>query len=551
MTPRLSCWPAVTFILVLASAPAADPPTVWKHDGGTYEKVDDKKWVEKTGKEKFELTVKSNSGEVVTLIDLKRKLSITLSAGKAAVVDLDGKVKPKQLKGDWVKAADNTPDAKGVAGTAADRVAWKYAKGVFEQTAKGKWVETTSDGKKTEYEEKARTDEYVELYDAAGKRSVRLMDKIAVDKKDMLREYRPMLGGKGEWVAATGPKPDPKATKPDAKFTEAAVMQMGETAGPRPEYNVPGFSPDGKFVALRTGKLLEEQFSVVELATGKEAHTWPKGEYILASAWSGDGKTLAGLVRGELTKKPAQVVVWDTAGWKEKARFDLPREPKVITISADGKFVATSSEAAFSEQHAWVFDVTKKKLAFDVKTAKKVFTPPPVVLSADGKTAAIARCGKDGDQIGLFDVPSGKARATFKGGDNFALSADGGLLVEWVSNHETGSTITVHDTKGGAKAEPRTIKDDKWVARSVAFLDGNTHLAVGAAQAGKDSRGGGVRVYSLKTLEPVELFTFGKPEKEEPGPRVWATPNSAFLLTQTNDHTLRLFATPFAPKGKP
>jgi WD40 repeat protein len=377
------------------------------------------------------------------------------------------------------------------------------------------------------------------------------MDKIVVEKGEKSRDYRPVLG-KGEWVAATGPKVDPKATKPDAaKYTEAAVMKMGETAGPTPEYNVPGFSPDGKFVALRTGKLFEEQFAVVELATGKDAHTWPKGEFILTSAWSGDGKTLAGLVRGEQNKKSPQVVVWDTATWKEKARLDLPNEPKAVSVSADGKYVATATDAAFGDQYAWVFDVAKKKLAFDVKTAKKAFRPPPVVLSADGKTAAVGRCGKDGDQIGLFDVPTGKPRGTVKGGSNFNLSADGGLLVEWVSSHEAGSTITIHETKPGAKGEPRTIKDDKWLAHSVALLDGNAYLAVGVAQAGKDSRGGGVRVYDVKKLEPVELFTFGKPEKEEPGPRVWATPNSAFLLTQTNDSTLRLFTTPFAVKGKP
>lgn len=544
MAPRLLPWLAVAFTLVLASAPAADPPRTWKHDGGTFQQVDDKKWVEKAGKETFELSVKFDTGDRVSLLDQKRKLSITLSAGKALVVDLEGKGK-KELMGDWVKA-----DVKAVGGTAADRVAWKYAKGVFEQTAKDKWVETTSDGKRTEYEEKARTDEYVELYDAAGKRSVRLRDKNAVEKKDTSREYRPGLG-KGEWVAAAGPKVDPKATKPAAKFAEAAVMRMDDAPEPDAARTVPGFSPDGKLVARRTGKQFEEQFAVMELATGKAVQSWPKGEFVLTSAWSGDGKTLAGLVRGELNKKPAQVVVWDATTWKEKARLDLPNEPKAVSISADGKYVATATDAAFGEQHAWVFDVSKKKLAFSVETAKKVFVPPPVVLSADGKTAAVGRCGKNGDAIGLFDVPSGKARAEVKGGSNFTLSADGGLLAEWASSHEAGSVITIHDTRARAKTDPRTIKDDKWLAHSVAFLDGTTHLAVGVAQAGKDSRGGGVRVYSLKTLEPVELLTFGTPEKEEPGPRVWATPDSAFLLTQTNDRTLRLFTTPFAPKGKP
>jgi WD40 repeat protein len=552
VTSRLSLGLTVMCALVVASAHAADPPTTWKHDGGTFQKVDDKKWVEKVGTDTFELSVKSAADDKVTLIDLKRKLSITLSAGKAVVIDLDAKLKPKQLKGDWVKAVDDKkPDAKGVAGTAADRVAWKYAKGLFERTAKDKWTETTSDGKKTEYEEKARTDEYVELFDAAGKRSVRLMEKIAVEKGEKNREYRPILG-KGEWVAGTGSKVDPGATtKPALKFTETATMRMDDAPEPDPARTVPGFSPDGKLVARRTGKLFEEQFAVVELATGKAVQSWPKGEYILTSAWSADGKTLAGLSRGELNKRPSQVVVWDTATWKEKARLDLPNEPKVISVSGDGKYVATSSVGVGGDQYACVFDVAKKKLAFDVKTAKKVFDPPPVVLSADGKTAAVGRCGKDGDMIGLFDVPSGKPRATFKGGENFTLSADGGLLVDWTSSQAAGTTITIYDTKAGPKAEPRTIKDDKWLARSVTFLDNNSHLAAGVAQVGKDSRTGGVRVYSLKTLEPVELFTFGKPEKEEPGPRVWATPDSAFLLTQTNDQTLRLFSTTFGPKGKP
>jgi WD40 repeat protein len=540
---------ASALFLLPPAVPAADPPTTWKHDGGTFQKVDDKKWVEKAGTDTFELSVKSKSGEVVTLIDLKRNLSVTLSAGKAVVVDLDGKAKNKQLKGDWVTADARKAEGKGVAGTAADRVAWKHTNGLFEKTAADTWVETAAAGKTVGYEQKAVTDEYVELYDAAGKRTVRLMEKVAVERSATGKDFRPVR--KGEWVAAAGPKADPKATAPAAKYTEGAVHTMDNSpADPNPAFNTPAVSPDGKLLARRLGEPTEGQLGVFDLATGKAVQTMPKGDFILTSAWSADGKTLAGVARGELTKTPPQVVVWDTATWKEKARFDLPPGPGGVSVSADGKVVATSTDGRGGEPFAWVFDVSKKKLAFSVQTAKKVFVPPPVVLSADGKTLAVGRVGKDGDRIGLYDVPGGKQRTAVKGGGNFTLSADGGRLVAWESSQDAGSTITVHDTNAGAKGEPRTIKDDKWLAHSAVLLDGGTHLAVGVAQAGKDSRTVGVRVYGLKTFEPVDLVTFGKPEKEEPGPLVWATPDSALLVTQTRDRTVRLFGTPFGPKAK-
>jgi WD40 repeat protein len=182
----------------------------------------------------------------------------------------------------------------------------------------------------------------------------------------------------------------------------------------------------------------------------------------------------------------------------------------------------------------------------EVKAAKDVRVPP-VALSADGKTLAVGRYGKDGDQIGVFEVPGGKLRAAVKGGANFSLSPDGGTLVEWTASEAAGTVMSVWDTK--AAKEPRVLKDDRWLAQAVAFLDGGKQLAVGVAKNVRDGRTIGVRVYGTKSLEPMQEFTFGKPAKDEPAPRLWATPDSAFLLTQTADHTLRLFRTPYTPKA--
>jgi WD40 repeat protein len=508
--------------------PAAER-VVWKHTGGTFEKTGDRAWVEKRGADTFPLRETFSSSEQVELFDPKRNARVTLRAGSASVQE--GKEKePRTLQGDWVAKADAAAPKPAAA---VERVLWKHDKGQFEKADAGGWVESVS-GRRVNWQEKATTPEHVELYDPAGKRSVRLAAKEATQKPDDEKAFRPWTAG--GWVAK---EVDPKQPKPSARFTELAVLQ------PEKRDSVPAFSPDGKQVARSTGEALKEKFAVLDPTTGRPAHEWPVPMYVNTAAWSADGKTLAGVVDGG-GKVVRRVVLWDAARWQVKAEFELfGMDDTAFALSGDGKFVAASGLAGALKREAVVWDVARKREVLRVKLGGR--DAPALALSGDGKVFATNRHGKDGDEVGVYDVSSGKPIGAVKAGPPFALSPDGGTLAAWTAADEkAGTVLNLWEVKGLAK-EPRVLKDEKWAVAGVAFADAGRKLVAGVSETGGQARPVGVRVYDVKSLEAGDTFTFGKAD-HDPGPRVWVTPDSSRLLTLSHDRVLRVWGTSFGKK---
>ncbi|MCU0705415.1 MAG: hypothetical protein MUF18_15695 [Fimbriiglobus sp.] len=503
---------------------------VWKHAGGTFEKTGNREWVEKRGAETFPLRETFVSSEQIELFDPKRSARVTLRAGSASVQERKEK-EPRTLKGDWVAKADATAPTPIMP---AERVLWKHEKGQFEKANAGGWVELVS-GRKVNWQEKAATPEHIELYDPAGKRSVRLGAKEATQKPDDEKAFRPWAAG--GWVAKEA---DPKQPKPSGRFTELAVLP------PEKRDSIPAFSPDGKQVARSTGEALKEKFAVIDVASGRPTHEWPTPMYVNAAIWSADGKTLAGVVDGDGRGKAVRrVVLWDAGRWQVKGEFDLfGMDDTALALSGDGRFVAASGLAGALKREAVVWDVGRKREVLRVKLGGR--DAPTLALSNDGKVLATNRHGKDGDEVGVYDVTSGKPLGAVKAGPPFALSPDGSTLAAWTADEKTGTALRLWEVKGLAK-EPQVLKDDQWVVAGVAFADGGRKLVAGVSEAGGNARPVGVRVYDVKTLEAGETFTFGKAD-HDPGPRVWVTPNSARLLTLSHDRVLRVWGTPFVKK---
>ena len=348
---------------------------------------------------------------------------------------------------------------------------------------------------------------------------------------------------KGKWVdPATVKNVEPKGTeaaKPSGKYAEAVVLNRKDTVG------LAGIavSPDGKFVARMIGSPFDLTFGIINTETSKTEKTWKLTTPVGRLAWSADGKSLAALIQGEATKEAkSRIVVWETATWEEKAAFEIEGFPGTFAASADCNFVATATSGGRDKDGAVkVWDVSKKKEIF----SEKITTPTvKIAMSANGKTLTVSGTGPNKDQVAFVSLPGGKITGAIKCRPEHILSADGATVVEWFTDN-TGVNINVWSTKAAAKG-PRTIKVGKWVADQFVLLNKDQHLAVSGGLQQDE-----VRVFDLKTLKEVDSFKIGKPTG---GLRsfVWmkATPDSALILTEGTDKTVRLWSTPFGPKPK-
>ena len=417
---------------------------------------------------------------------------------------------------------------------ADDRTMWKSDKSTFEKTADGKWVEKTGD-KMHEYEEKTSKADYIELYDKSRKVTVRLSKDHSVIKEGDKGKLVP--GPKGKWVDGVAEKkdPDPKA-KTDSAFTEFAVLKRSDQVQ---SYDI-GLSPDGKQVAMMVGPVLNASFGIIDVESSKVEKSWKFGTAVNSVVWSADGKSLAGVVSGEVKKdgKPSQVVVWDTKTWERRTEFDFQGFPSALALSADGNIVATVSGAAATNPVVKAWDVSAKKEIFSQEVKTSV---PRVSLSDDGKVLAVSGAGPMNTTVGLFDLPSGKVRGGIKCDPHFVLSGDGNTVVDWVFN-DTGLVISIWDTKALTKA-PRVIKAGKWKADTIIFMDKDRHIAVAGGMAQDE-----IRVFDLKTLKEDHTFLVGKKTMGRSLLQVKTTPDSSLLLTYATDHTVRLWSTPFGEK---
>jgi WD40 repeat protein len=195
-------------------------------------------------------------------------------------------------------------------------------------------------------------------------------------------------------------------------------------------------------------------------------------------AFTADGKTLVGarnLV--DLDKKTwtGEVKLWDVATGKEAASFPTAGGTRWFALTADGKTLAV---VPWNKNLVNLWDVSsgKERVFVDDFYGSVAFTP-------DGKTLAVG--GKDA--VRLWDVATGKEQAGLKPCGPFCrvtFSADGKLLAA-VSDSEVSDygkeigEVTLWDVASGQQRDP--LPDAGGGFSSVAFTPDGKTLAAGGA----------------------------------------------------------------------
>lgn len=186
---------------------------------------------------------------------------------------------------------------------------------------------------------------------------------------------------------------------------------------------LPVFAPDGKTFAasstdtpVKPGKLL-----LWDVVLGKER--WVLAEtrkgHLVGTAFSPDGRYLAGLRELRATQEPPEVVLWDVATDKEIASFAAPkgatsvRRPglnsimpalSVPAVSPDGRWLATCLHTG----RVYLYDIAGRKMAW-TRDVKNDWLQAPK-FSPDGRWLAVV--GQDSpedlkprEEISPFDLP--------------------------------------------------------------------------------------------------------------------------------------------------
>ncbi len=245
---------ACLLTLAAASSGRADDRDYWKHNDGSFKQVKGEQWLEVLKDKKIDLVEKNRTDEYVELFDPGRKISIRLFADRCEAL-LDPKSSYKKVHdGKWVREGADTAKpptpAPPPAAKTDERVMWQHSVGHFQKIKDDKWLEAWKTDRH-EWVEKARTDEYVELYDASRKSTVRLFDNRCELKYDSEDKFKKHYDGKWkkEPASTTTPPADPKPSdpKPDPK----------PTATGKPEDRDYWSYADGHFERVKEGQWVE------------------------------------------------------------------------------------------------------------------------------------------------------------------------------------------------------------------------------------------------------------------------------------------------------
>jgi RNA polymerase sigma factor (sigma-70 family) len=298
--------------------------------------------------------------------------------------------------------------------------------------------------------------------------------------------------------------------------------------------------------------------------TGHEEMVW-------AVAFSPDGKTLA-TVSG-LYNKPGELILWDAATGRERARAKETKGVRALAFSPDGKTLATADyysntvklrDAAdgavrtvlptASANNAVAFSPDGKTLAvgildktavlFDVATGKELRRfeghtdwVPHVAFSPDGKTVATG--GRD-KVVKLWDVSTARELMTLKGHDGtiefVAFSPDGRTL----ATASWDRTVKLWEVATGK--ERATLTGHQFQVLSVAFApDGRTLVSTSGEAlspiADTSEKPGEIKVWDLATRKEVAALSGHRY-------RVWMARFSAdgkALATAAEDRTIKLW----------
>jgi RNA polymerase sigma factor (sigma-70 family) len=189
--------------------------------------------------------------------------------------------------------------------------------------------------------------------------------------------------------------------------------------------------------------------------TGHEEMVW-------AAAFSPDGKTLA-TVSG-LYNRPGELIFWDAASGKERARATAEKGIRSLAFSPDGKTLAT---ADYYSNTVKLRDPTSGVVRLVIETGR---ANNAVAFSPDSKTLAVGILDRSAV---LYDVGTGQELRRFEGHTDWvphvAFSPDGKTLATG------GRDTTAKLWEVGTGRELMTLQGHTGIVEFVAFSpDGRT-----------------------------------------------------------------------------
>jgi WD40 repeat protein len=236
------------------------------------------------------------------------------------------------------------------------------------------------------------------------------------------------------------------------------------------------FSPDGRFVAL--GDFLN-QVRLFDVARGTELPGAPFGGHALS--FSPDGCRLLAMDMGS-------VRVWDLKAGKEISSLTLPktRGPgAAFAATFAGRFTRDGKTLVWMELNTgkfWVKDLStgQDRVLLEDPQLREFQGETSMALSPDGRLLA-AQLGAGGNTVRLWDLDSGKERATLPGHPfvtSMAFSPDGTLLAVGAP-----SMVKVWEVASGR--ERATLREHPAWIHSVAFAPDGKTLFVRAVLPGR------------------------------------------------------------------
>ncbi|HRN89905.1 MAG TPA: WD40 repeat domain-containing protein, partial [Hyphomicrobium sp.] len=281
------------------------------------------------------------------------------------------------------------------------------------------------------------------------------------------------------------------------------LVQVFKDDATRSGYDAVAYSPDGRHVLTGSGfsdpyysQGKTNALQLWDVETGQLLRTFEgHAGGINSVAFSPDGRHV--LSGGGSNIEPDDALrLWDVeSGRLVAALTGHAGGIKAVAFSPNGRYVL-SADAFFLR----LWDVQRGQLL-------KVFEGYPeadgrrsltqVAFSPDGRRV-IAEAGKDGTQLGIWDVASGKILRTIDGGSfpvrSIAISPDGSRLFAYSGGGQgefadfgEDSTLQVWDTESGKLL--RTFDAPSFAAESLALSqDGRLMLSIGNEQDGPSIR---------------------------------------------------------------